>query len=133
MKYYSCKGEQWAKEEKYLARRLNGRETRGSGRGNEKGDVRSDDYVAEQKYTTKNYYSLRFVLLKKIKEEAFLSFKEPLFAVTITVGEKLKRFHINRISEEITDVKEKSYRVTEYSNKDIFYTPYGTWEVEEIE
>lgn len=122
----------WQKEEKLLARRLSGRETRGSGRGNQKGDVRSEEYVAEQKLTAKPYYSLNFITLKKITEEAWLSFKEPLFSATITVNDKLKRFHVNRISEECSEVKAKSYRITEYSDGDVIYTPYGTWEVEEL-
>lgn len=124
--------ENWQKEEKYLARRLNGRETRGSGRGNQKGDARSEDYIAEQKLTSKDYFSLRYLLLKKITDEAERSFKQPLFSVTITVRGAPKRFHINRISEEVTESKEKSYRITEYSDKEIISTPYGTWEVEEL-
>ena len=124
---------EWQKEEKLLARRLSGRETRGSGRGNQKGDVRAEQYVAEQKLTAKPFYSLSFILLKKITEEAFLSFKEPLFSVTITVADRPLRFHIHRTTEESTAVKEKSYRVTEYSDGNIFYTPYGTWEVKQVQ
>lgn len=124
--------EKWQSEEKYLARRLNGRETRGSGRGNQKGDARSEEYIAEQKMTSKDYFSLKFLLLKKITDEATRSFKQPLFSVTITVRSALKRFHIYRISEEETESKEKSYRITEYSDEVILYTPYGTWEIVEL-
>ncbi|NCB02197.1 MAG: hypothetical protein EOM67_08535 [Spirochaetia bacterium] len=122
----------WQKEEKLLARRLSGRETRGSGRGNQKGDVRAEEYVAEQKLTSKPFYSLSFITLKKITEEAWLSFKEPLFSATITVNDELLRFHVLRTTEECAVVKAKSYRITQYSDGDEFQTPYGSWKVEKV-
>ena len=123
---------EWQREEQLLARRLVGKETKASGRCSEKGDVASEKYVAEQKYTTKDYYSLKFTLLDKISKEAWYTFKEPLFSVTITTRNYVRRFHLTRISEEVTQVKHKSYRVTDHSDGDIIYTPYGTWQVQEV-
>jgi hypothetical protein len=72
------------KLEKSLARNLGGRTTPGSGAFSfHKGDVNSDIWLAEHKYTDKSKYRLSLKIWEKIKEEAQSYNKLPLMEVVI--------------------------------------------------
>ena len=48
-----------------------------------KGDVKSDTFLLEDKFTDAASYSLKLDLLKKAEQEAFQSRRKPLFRVTM--------------------------------------------------
>lgn len=72
------------KLEKILAQNLGGKTTPGSGAfGFHKGDVISDVWLAEHKYTDKTSYRLNFKTWDKIEQEAFGRNKLPLMEIVI--------------------------------------------------
>jgi hypothetical protein len=76
------------KLEKSLARNLGGKTTPGSGAfGFYKGDVTSDLWLAEHKYTDKSKYRLTLKTWQKIKNEAYDRNKLPLMEIVINAEE----------------------------------------------
>lgn len=74
----------WQLKEKSDAKLIGGRRVRGSGnKWHNPGDSRSEHYLSESKYTDKKSYSLNYNKLKKIYNEALLTYKIPLFMIQI--------------------------------------------------
>lgn len=57
-----------------------------------KGDINSDNYKIECKYTTKNFYKLKFKDLLLIRKYAIKSGKIPLFIFEFTKGKYANRY-----------------------------------------
>ena len=78
-------GEVGRKSEKTLARRLNGKQTPGSGNmAGSKGDVVLKDFLVEAKSTIHNSLGVKLDWLFKIMGEAQMVGKKPALAVTFT-------------------------------------------------
>lgn len=70
--------------EKRLEKVLGGDRTAASGAfWSRKGDVRSDRFLAEHKYTAAKSFSLKSAELKKIETEALLVGRVPIFCVSL--------------------------------------------------
>lgn len=67
----------WENQEKDAARIMRGRRTRGSGNGNEKGDVVNSFALGEAKTTKRESFSIKMEVLCKLCREAGL--KVPVF------------------------------------------------------
>jgi len=71
-------------QEKTLAKKLNGKVTPGSGAfGFHKGDVKTNEYLAEAKFTDAQEYRLTLQTWNKIKNEAYSVDKTPLMEVCL--------------------------------------------------
>ena len=78
------KNHRWKKQEKRLARKLNGRLQPGSGSGKyNKGDVKTAKWLCECKRTDKASYTLTEKVILKIENEAIMEGKEPLLEIEI--------------------------------------------------
>lgn len=74
----------WELKEKHDAKMLGGTRVRGSGNQWDKGgDVSSESFLCESKYTSKKSYTLTKTLLDKIYTEALMAYKIPLFSIQI--------------------------------------------------
>jgi hypothetical protein len=72
------------RQEKHLARKLGGKVTPGSGAfGFHKGDVKSDTYLAEAKFTDSKEYRLTLRTWNKIKNEAYSVDKIPVMEIML--------------------------------------------------
>ena len=70
--------------EKRLEKVLGGSRTAASGAfWSRKGDVRSEKYLAEHKYTAAKSFSLKSSELKKVETEALLVGRVPIFCVSL--------------------------------------------------
>ena len=70
--------------EKRLEKVLGGDRTAASGAfWSRKGDVRSEDYLAEHKYTAAKSFSLKASELKKVETEALLVGRTPIFCLSL--------------------------------------------------
>lgn len=70
--------------EKRLAKVIGGTRVAGSGSfWSRKGDVRSDKYLIEHKYTSKASYGLKAEDLQKLEKEAIMVGREPLFCISL--------------------------------------------------
>ncbi len=70
--------------EKRLAKVIGGARVAGSGSfWSRKGDVRSDKYLIEHKYTANKSYSLKAEDLQKLENEAIMVGREPLFCISL--------------------------------------------------
>lgn len=70
------------KHEKRLAKKYGGAVSAGSGAfWSRKGDVRSDRFLFEHKYTSKDSFTLTSKSLDKLRQEALREFLMPVFAV----------------------------------------------------
>lgn len=70
--------------EKRLAKVIGGDRVAGSGSfWSRKGDVRSDKYLIEHKYTSKKSYGLKAEDLQKLEKEAIMVGREPLFCISL--------------------------------------------------
>jgi len=73
-----------SRKEKQRAKELGGRAQPGSGNQfNAKGDIKSDEYLIEHKYTDTNSYSLNINTLLKIEREAQEIGKLPAMIIEI--------------------------------------------------
>lgn len=81
------------RQERRLAKELGGRTTPGSGSGSIKGDVSTKGEMVEAKTTSKTQYTLRFVDLKKLENEARLANKRPVFVIQIEDTSQVFLFH----------------------------------------
>ena len=80
-------------QEKELAKRAGGKIVRGSGRGNEKGDVRVDGVVRiEAKTTTKSSFSITSEMIQKIELASVCSGECPAIVVEF-LNQKGKPIH----------------------------------------
>lgn len=69
-------------QEKELAKRIGGRTVRGSGRGNEKGDVRIEKILRiEAKTTSKSSFSVSLNMIEKIESAAMSAGECPAIVV----------------------------------------------------
>jgi hypothetical protein len=69
-------------QEKELAKRISGRTVKGSGRGNEKGDVRVEGIVRiEAKTTTKSSFSVTSEMIQKIELASVCSGECPAIVI----------------------------------------------------
>ena len=75
--------EKSVKQERRLAKELNGRVTPGSGSGGVKGDVHTRDELIEAKTTSKRQYTLKFVDLQKLEGDARRAGKRPVFIIQV--------------------------------------------------
>jgi hypothetical protein len=72
------------KHEKRLAKTLDGSTVAASGAfWSRKGDVRSEKYLVEHKFTDAKSYSLKAVDLQKLEKEAIMVGRIPVFAVSL--------------------------------------------------
>lgn len=72
------------KHEKRLEKVLGGRRTAASGAfWSRKGDVRTDEWLVEHKYTGKKTFTLKSTELEKITIEAIMDGRKPLFGVSL--------------------------------------------------
>lgn len=70
--------------EKRLAKVIGGARTAASGAfWSRKGDVRSDRFLVEHKYTAAKSFSLKSAELKKIETEAVLAGRTPVFGISL--------------------------------------------------
>ncbi len=70
--------------EKRLAKVIGGTRVAASGAfWSRKGDVRSDKYLIEHKYTAAKSYSLKAEDLQKLEREAIMVGREPLFCISL--------------------------------------------------
>lgn len=70
--------------EKRLEKVLGGGRTAASGAfWSRKGDVRSDRFLAEHKYTAAKSFSLKSAELKKVETEALLVGRVPIFCISL--------------------------------------------------
>lgn len=70
------------KHEKRLEKAFEGQRTAASGAfWSRKGDVRTEDYLIEHKYTGKKSFTLKSDQLEKIVTEAILDGRTPLFGI----------------------------------------------------
>lgn len=75
-------------QERELARRLNGRVTRGSGNGNEKGDVRVKGICRiEAKTTMAKSFSVTREMVRKIEEAAISTGELPVIVIEFISSE----------------------------------------------
>ena len=80
--------EQWVLFEEDVAEYLDGKRQPGSGNGPvHKGDIKSDEYLVECKYTSKEFYRLNVKTWAKIMNEAMNADKIPLFACRSQAGD----------------------------------------------
>ena len=70
--------------EKNLSKDLGGSLTRGSGSGNEKGDVKVSGFLIEAKSTVNKSMSVKLDWLNKIVNEAIMTDREPGFSIRFT-------------------------------------------------
>jgi hypothetical protein len=76
-------------QEKNLARRVGGKQTNGSGAGNEKGDVRLKGFVRIEAKTTKHRsFSVTTELIDKLEEACFGAGEVPMFEIELALGER---------------------------------------------
>lgn len=69
------------KHEKRIAKKIGGKTMAASGAfWSHKGDVRSDLYLVEHKYTSKKSFTIKSEVLEKISTEAILDGRTPVFA-----------------------------------------------------
>lgn len=74
----------WRKSEDKIAKEFKGKRVRGSGNQTfHPGDVKTDQFLIENKITQKKSYSLSMQVLNKIYEEALFSFRIPLISIKI--------------------------------------------------
>lgn len=72
------------RHEKRLAKKIDGSRVAASGAfWSRKGDVRSEDYLIEHKYTAAKSYSLKAADLRKIEEQAIMAGRIPVFAISL--------------------------------------------------
>jgi len=72
------------KQEKDLAKTLGGKTVAASGAfWSRKGDVRSDQYLVEAKFTAAQSYSLKAADLEKLRKQAIMDDRVPLFVVQL--------------------------------------------------
>lgn len=72
------------RHEKRLAKVIGGSRTAASGAfWSRKGDVRSETYLVEHKYTAAKSYSLKISELEKIRKEALLVGRIPMFCLSL--------------------------------------------------
>jgi Holliday junction resolvase len=70
--------------EKRLAKVIDGSRVAASGAfWSRKGDVRSERYLIEHKYTAKKSYSIKAEDLQKLEKEAIMVGREPLFCISL--------------------------------------------------
>lgn len=104
-KWLSSSHEYSPRQEKDLAKRLGGRVTRGSGSGNDKGDVAvKGKYRIECKCTKNKSYSLKREVIEKIEEEALNCGETPIMNIHFIneFGKKLNGVYV--IPEEFLDI-----------------------------
>ena len=85
------------RHEKEIAEDIGGHTTKGSGSGNEKGDVRVDGlFRVECKCTKNKSYSLKLETLQKIEEESLSSGETPLLNLRFIddVGNKKAGYYL---------------------------------------
>ena len=70
--------------EKKLAKRLGGFAQPGSGSGDDKGDVITDDYLIDDKFTDSKSYTVTVETLNKLSREARNHDKEPILLIKYT-------------------------------------------------
>jgi hypothetical protein len=75
--------EKSVKQEKRLAKELNGRTTPGSGSGSIKGDVLTREELVEAKTTAKSQYTLKFLDLRELELNADRAGKRPVFIIEV--------------------------------------------------
>lgn len=74
----------WRKFEEKTAKAFGGKRVRGSGnRWFAKGDVKTDQFLIENKITQKKSYSISLRVLQKAYDEAIFSFRTPLLSIKI--------------------------------------------------
>lgn len=72
------------KHERRLEKAFNGKRTAASGAfWSRKGDVRSDRFLIEHKYTGNKSFSLKAVELEKITKEAIMDGRTPVFGISL--------------------------------------------------
>jgi len=70
--------------EKRLAKKVGGSVNAGSGNHwSRKGDVRSEKYLIEHKYTSHQSYSLKVEEMDKLYKEAMMVGREPIFCISM--------------------------------------------------
>lgn len=70
--------------EKRLAGKIGGKTVAASGAfWSRKGDARSEDYLIEHKYTAANSYRLTKADLDKVRKEAIMTGRTPLFCIHV--------------------------------------------------
>lgn len=77
------KGSKSRRQEKRLAKELNGFTTPGSGSGSMKGDVRTTEDMVEAKTTSKTQFTLKLETLRKLEVEAAAVGKRPVLVIQI--------------------------------------------------
>lgn len=81
---------EWEIFEEDVSDYLEGKRQPGSGNScitSKKGDIKTDEYLVECKYTNKDAYKLSFKTWEKIVVEASNAFKTPLFACRSQAGD----------------------------------------------
>lgn len=74
----------WQKKEKNDKKSFGGRKSRGSGNyWSEPGDIKTDNFLIESKYTKDKSYSLNIDKWQKISDEALFSYRLPLLSIQI--------------------------------------------------
>lgn len=76
------KGADFNKEEKKMAKRDHATVVKNSGRGERKGDARTDDFLIDYKFTSKDSFALNLEKFTKHEKDAW---KEQRFPVIVTV------------------------------------------------
>ena len=72
------------RHEKRLEKVLGGKRTAASGAfWSRKGDVRSDEWLVEHKFTGNKSFSLKAAELEKVTKEAIMDGRRPLFGVSL--------------------------------------------------
>jgi hypothetical protein len=70
--------------EKRLAKKIGGSRVAASGAfWSRKGDVRTEDYLVEHKYTAAKSYSLKVEDLRKLEVQATMAGRIPVFAISL--------------------------------------------------
>lgn len=120
------------KREDTIARDFQGRRVAMSGGSwSNPGDASSMEFLFEDKFTAKSYYSLKLTLLEKIEKQASFKRRIPIFRFGFTEKSSynyvvIKDFYIKEYSAtEVFTVLLKTYRLTpiyleEFFSKNIF-------------